>query len=185
MFDVLLRFRRFPVAVACDVSEKYLQIRIPPEDRPKFRFLWRDLEVDRKPDVYEIERVVFGDTSAPFRAQYVSQKSAIIHQKEFPLAADIMSKSTYMDVSLDSVRDNDSAIQLLQELQELWAKAGMKARKWLSNSSEVLAAIPKKLRPNGIDLNDSLPATKTLGVLWRAQQDVLTFKSRNHQKKIN
>ena len=39
LFDVLLRFRRFPVAVACDVSEMYLQIRIPIEDRSKFRFL--------------------------------------------------------------------------------------------------------------------------------------------------
>ena len=81
-----------------------------------------------------------------------------------------------MDDSLDSVRDNDSAIQLVQELQELWAKAEMKAKKWLSNSSEVLAAIPKELRAYVIDLNDSLPATKTLGVLWRAQQDVLTFQ---------
>ena len=175
-FDVLLRFRSFPVAVACDVSEMYLQIRIPPEDRPKFRFLWRNLEVNRKPDVYEFERVVFGDASAPFRAQYVSQENARIHHEEFPLAADTVSKSTYMDDSLDSVRDNDSAIQLVQELQELWAKAGMKARKWLSNSAEVVAAIPKELRAYQIDLNDSLPATKTLGVLWRAQQDVLTFQ---------
>ena len=46
-------------------------------------------------------------------------------------------------------------------------KAGMKARKWLSNSSEVLAAIPKELRAYEIDLNDSLPAAKTLYVLWR------------------
>ena len=175
LFDVLLRFRRFPVAVACDVSEMYLQIRIPPEDRPKFRFLWRNLEVNRKPDVYEFERVVFGHASASFRAQYVSQENAGIHQEEFPLAADTVSKSTYMDDSLDSLRDNDSAIQLVQELQE-WAKAGIKARKWLSNSSEVLAAIPKELRAYEIDLNDSLPATKTLGVLWRAQQDVLTFQ---------
>ena len=120
--------------------------------------------------------MVFGDASAPFRAQYVSQENARIYQEEFPLAADTVSKSTYMDDSLDSVRDNDSAMQLVQELQELWAKAGMKARKWLSNSSEVLAAIPKELRAYEIDLNDSLPATKTLGVLWRAQQDVLTFQ---------
>jgi len=77
---------------------------------------------------------------------------------------------------LDSVRDNDSAIQLVQELQELWAKAGMKARKWLSNSSEVLAVIPKELRAYEIDLNDSLPAIKALGVLWREHQDVLTFQ---------
>ena len=144
LFYVLLRFRRFPVAVACDVSKMYLQIRIPPEDRPKFRFLWRNLEVDRKPDVYEFERVVFGDASTSFRAQYVSQENARIHQ-EFPLAADTVRKTTYTDDSLDSVRDNEAGTQLIQELQQQWAKAGMKARKWLSNSSEVLAAIPKEL----------------------------------------
>ena len=54
--------------------------------------------------------MVFGDASAPFRAQYVSQENARIYQEEFPLAADTVSKSTYMDDSLDSVRDNDSAI---------------------------------------------------------------------------
>ena len=178
LFDVLLRFRRFPVAVACDVSEMYLQIRIPPEDRPKFRFLWRNLEVDRKPDIYEFDRVVFGDASAPFRAQYVSQENARIHREEFPLAAATVTKSTYMDDSLDSVRDEQTAVQLVQELQDLWAKAGMKARKWLSNSPEVLAVIPKELRAFEIDLKDSLPTTKTLGVLWRAQQDVLTFQTK-------
>ena len=46
----------------------YLHVRIPipPEDRPKFRFLWRNLAVDRSPGVYEFERVVFEDASAPF-----------------------------------------------------------------------------------------------------------------------
>ena len=75
LFDVLMRFRRYPVAVACDIREMYLQIRIPAEDRSYFRFLWRDLEIDPRPDVYEFERVVFGDTSAPFRAQFVAQEN--------------------------------------------------------------------------------------------------------------
>ena len=128
-FEVLLRFRRFPVAIACDVSEMYLQIRIPPPDRSMFRFLWRNLKVDRSPDVYEFERVVFGVASAPFRAQFVSLENAKVYEKEFPLAAETVRKSTYMDDSLDSTKDNDSAIQLFQELQSLWNKAGMKARK--------------------------------------------------------
>lgn len=79
LFQVLLCFRRFLVAVACDVSE-ILQIRIPPQDRPNFRFLWRHLEVDRNLDVYEFESLVFGDASAPFRAQFVSQENARIHE---------------------------------------------------------------------------------------------------------
>ena len=76
LFDVLLRFRRYPVRLACDIREMYLQIRIPTEDRSYFRFLWRGLEIERRPDVYEFERVVFGDTSAPFHAQFVTQENA-------------------------------------------------------------------------------------------------------------
>ena len=150
---MLLRFRRLPVAVACDVTEMYLQIRIPIEDRSKFRFLWRNLEVDRKPDIYEFERVVFCDVSAPFRAQYVSQENARIYQKEFPHASTTVCKSTYMDDSLVSVRDNQTAIQLFEELQGLWAKAGMKPRKWLINSPEVLTKIPQAYMSNTPELS--------------------------------
>ena len=70
------------------------------------------------------------------------------------------------------------AIQLFEELQGLWAKAGMKARKWLSNSPEVLTKIPQELRAYDNNLKDSLPTAKTLGILWRAQQDVLTFQAK-------
>ena len=84
---------------------------------------------------------MFGDASAPFRAQFVSWENAKIYKKEFPLAAETVRKSTYMDDSLDSTKDNDSAIQLFQERQSLWNKAGMKARKWLSNSPEILSEI--------------------------------------------
>lgn len=134
------------------------------------------MEVDRDPDVYEFERVVFGDASAPFRAQFVSQENARIHEEKFPLAAETVMKSTYMDDSLDSTRDNVSAVQLFHQLQGLWDKAGMKARKWLSNSPEVLTVIPQELRAFEIDLNyNALPLTKTLGVLWSAQEDVFFF----------
>jgi len=94
------------------------------------------LDVDRKPDVYEFESLVFGEASAPYFAQYVSQENARICQEEFLLAA---------GESSDSVRDNDAAIHLVQELQELWATEGVKARKWLTFSTKVLAVIPKEL----------------------------------------
>ena len=53
----------------------------------------------------------------------------------------------------------------------------MKARKWLSNSPERITVIPQELIPFEIDLNhNDLPLTKTLGVLWSAQQDVFSFR---------
>ena len=44
IFDVLIRFRRFPVTLVCDIAEMYLRIGISPSSRPFHRFLWRDLD---------------------------------------------------------------------------------------------------------------------------------------------
>ena len=33
LFDVLLRFRKLPVAAVCDIAEMYLQITLHPGDR--------------------------------------------------------------------------------------------------------------------------------------------------------
>jgi len=51
-----------------------------------------------------------------------------------------------MDDSIDRVEDETTALQLYKELQQLWQVAGMQARKWVSNSQEVVTAIPKEYR---------------------------------------
>jgi len=43
-FHVLLRFRRFPVALVCDIAEMYLRIGISCSGRPFHRFLWRHVD---------------------------------------------------------------------------------------------------------------------------------------------
>lgn len=48
-----------------------------------------------------------------------------------------------MDDSIDSVETVQDGIQLYKELDSLWGIAGMKARKWISNSLEVVAATPE------------------------------------------
>eukprot|EP00117_Sycon_ciliatum_P040553 scpid113027/ scgid29779/ len=52
----------------------------------------------------------------------------------------------------------------------------MSPRKWLSNSAKVLAAIPTELLAKRVDIvAGSLPATKTPGVMWQAQEDQFSF----------
>ena len=143
LIDVLVRFRHNPVAVACDVKEMYLQVEIEESDRSFFRILWRDLDERCEPDVYEFSRVIFEKNSAPMESQFVAQENARRLQQEFPKAAETVLKSTYMDDSLDSVGTPDEGIELYQQLDELWKKAGMRARKWISNSPEVVAATPE------------------------------------------
>ena len=92
-FEGLLLFRRFQVAIACDVSEMYLQINISPLDRSMFGFLRRNLEVNRNPDENDF---VFGDASAPLRAQFVSQETPRNNRENLPHASETVQKSTYI-----------------------------------------------------------------------------------------
>lgn len=179
LFDVLVRFRKNPVGIACDIKEMFLQIEIEEKDRPYFRILWRDYESEREPDEYEFTRVVFGKNSAPMESQLVAQENARRHQDRYPLAAETVLKSTYMDDSIDSIEDDAKAVKLSRELQDLWQIAGMQARKWVSNSEQVLASIPEEYRASELVIpsNDEQPVTKALGILWRSNEDTLAVST--------
>ena len=125
LFNVLVRFRRNPVGVACDIKEMYLQIEIKEQYRSHFQLFWRDLDPNREPDVFEFSRVVFGKNSAPMESQFVGQENARRNQDRCPLATETVLKSTYMDDSIDSVENNDEGAELYRQLKALWVIAGM------------------------------------------------------------
>ena len=178
LVKVLLRFRRYPVAIAGDISEMYLQVKIKEEDRSMFRFVWRYLDEQKSPVIHEFTRIMFGMNAAPFEVQYVVRHNAEKHQAEYPLAAETTLESTYMDDTMDSTETEDSAMRLYEELKGLWKLCGMKPHKWLSNSREVLKKIPIEERAKKIDTYDNtLPSIKTLGIVWMAEEDVFTFLS--------
>ena len=176
LFDELLRFSRFPVAVVCDIAEMYLRIGIASGDKPYHRFLWRGIIQNRSPDVFEFDRVVFGVNSSPFLAQFLLQHHARKHQSDYRRATETILKSTYMDDSMDSVLEEKQGIDLYRQLSCILTNAGVHARKWLSNSPKVLSEIPVQDRKSEVDLHrDQLPCTKTLGEWWLAEEDIFTF----------
>ena len=119
LFAILLHFRRDPVAVMCHIREMFLQIKLKPTDRPYHRFVWREMKIEEDPGVFEFERVVFGVNSSPFLAQFVIHQHARKQQSEFPLGAETILKSTYMDDSMDSVPDKKTGIELYSQLSQL------------------------------------------------------------------
>ena len=178
LFDVLLHFRRYPVAIACDISEMYLRIRLYPEDKSCHRFLWRDLDASncKSPNVYEFTRLVFGVNASPILAQCVSHFHAMLFRQSHPRASEIILKSTYMDDSMESVLNEVEGIKLCKELSELWEKAGMHTHKWLSSSLAVTGEIPIQDRACKLEFDENSSfSTKTLGILWIAAEDNFTF----------
>ena len=66
-----------------------------------------------------------------------------------------------MDDSVSSIVNEDEVIKLVHQLKELWRKAGMHPRKWLSNSKNVLRETDVKNRVKQIDLSiDHLSSVK-------------------------
>ena len=60
------------------------------------------------PDIYEFNVLIFGDTSCSFLAQYVTRYYAEQNEENFPEAAAVIQKSTYMDDSMTSTEDVQS-----------------------------------------------------------------------------
>ena len=56
--DILVKFRKEPVALAGGVSHVYHQILLRPVDRPLHRFLYSNLDIEDTPKVYEFETFI-------------------------------------------------------------------------------------------------------------------------------
>ena len=65
LVDVLCRFRCAPVALSADISQMFLQVGLRQQDRVFHRFLWRNLDDHKEPDIYEFLRLPFGNASSP------------------------------------------------------------------------------------------------------------------------
>ena len=72
-------------------------MRIPEADQHTHRYLWRDLDTEKEPDVYVKTVVTFGDKPAPAMAQIALQSTAEEGEQKFPEAARVIKENTYMD----------------------------------------------------------------------------------------
>ena len=172
MLSILVRFRKELVALVGDVSQMYHQLVLTLEDRPLHRFLWRNLDQSKEQEVYEFLRYVFGGCCCPFCTQYVWQKHADDHKAEYPLAAEVVKSSCYMDDLMPSVETVEAAKEVRQQLTELGDKAGFHICKWISQKPEVIMDIPEADRATKVDFERrEFPVTKTLGVVWIVQEE--------------
>ena len=155
----------------------FLQVELQNKDRQYHRFLWRNFDTSREPDVYEFQRLLFGNTASPFCSKDVLQTHAKTHALDFPEAANTVDDTMYVDDVLDSCDTTQSAQHLRRQLSDLLALGGFKLRKWSSNDPVVIEDIPVGDRLSTMEITkDELPKAKTLGFTWEAARDFFTFQ---------
>lgn len=86
-FEVLLRFRQGPHAVAADIKEMSLEIIIREADRDSLKFLWRGKSRDTSPTEYRMTSLVLG---APLTAIYVKNNNTEDYKHKYPDAAELL-----------------------------------------------------------------------------------------------
>ena len=91
-----------------------------------------------------------------------------------------MRRDFYVDDGLKSVKDVDTAIELIHKTQGMCAKAGLKLHNFSSNKKKVIQAVALEDRAKGLqDLDltrDPLPIERTLGIMWCAETDSFQFR---------
>ena len=103
--------------MAANVKEMYHMFRLPDHDKPAMRFLWRN-SLRKEPSVNQFERAVFGEKSAPSRANYTVRRNADENGEELPLGKAVY-KHFNMDDGLPSTDFREEAIEMRKQMSEL------------------------------------------------------------------
>lgn len=171
MLGIILRFREGRIAMAGDIKKMYHSIHISTLDQHTHRFLWRDMEVDREPDVYIMKRVSFGDKPAGAIATLALRKTAEEYKSTHPRAAEVILTNTYVDDLLDSFKDTPVATETVGDVGGILDSGGFEIKEWTSNipmSEEVQSNVPLK--------EISHEKSKVLGTHWNPIEDTFEFK---------
>ena len=180
LLEVLCRFRLGDVAVAADIQEMFLQVKVPSNHRDALRLLWwPNGDLNEQPVEYRMTVHPFGAVSSPFCANYALRQTACRYGSQFPpTVTTSVTDSFYVDDFLRSFDDVDSAIEHMRQLTNLLKLGGFRLTKWLSNSRATITTIPEIDRAPSVLSFDTepLPTEPTLGVRWNAETDRFVFQ---------
>ena len=172
LVDVLLRFRFHRVALTADVSKMYRAVMLTQDDRDLHRFIWRSDPSQPLKDC-RMTRVTFGVSASSFAANMALKQNAINKAVDYPLAANAVDQSFYVDDCLTGADSCDEAVLLQRQLQDLFSHGGFLLRKWNSSEPAILANLPPELKLSQPvqSMPDPDYYTKTLGIEWNSQTD--------------
>ena len=204
IFDVLLRFRIYPVALVGDIEKAFLNIEIHPKDRDSLRFLWLSDIHAKNPGVviYRFNRVVFGCNSSPFLLNCVLRHHIMKYENEDPEFVEKMIGGFFVDDLAVGCEDTQEALTLYKKAKSRMGEAGFHLRKWKTNDKELAREIAK-MEINGVKeekaskhedtsfaketlgMPDSMgQKTKVLGITWDNTRDTWEFNLGNRGEVI-
>ncbi|GFY15810.1 integrase catalytic domain-containing protein [Trichonephila clavipes] len=193
ILELLLCFRKSPVAFTADVKSAFLQIELDLSDRDFTRFFWTD-NLNNEPYVLNFTRVLFGLRPSPYLLAATLKHHFKKYREQYPHTFELLNSSIYVDDLICGQNDVPDALRTTLECLQIFSDAGMLLRKWRSNSKQLNllwqqeGVNTESSETSAIDLR---PPTKVLGLAWDPEnhliyfdpKDLLKFMSRRGESK--
>ena len=132
LWDVLVRMRFHPVALAGDLKQAFLQVRIKEADRDALRFHWKPDELSEL-QTLRFTRALFGLTCSPFLLGGVIEHHLETWKERKPEVVSEIEKSMYVDDLISGEPTVSKAKQLKENAIEIFKDATFTLHKWHSN----------------------------------------------------
>ncbi|XP_077534685.1 uncharacterized protein LOC144146623 [Haemaphysalis longicornis] len=179
LVGLLLNFRRHRIALVADIERAFLQIGVRKDDRNALRFMWfRETPQPGNTmppvDTWRMTRVPFGTTASPFLLSATLQHHLSGCEEQFPLTAHQLRRSLYVDDLLTGANDEEAALKLYNDANEMFTDASMKLHKWSSNNERLRSQFEEDSRGSK-PLGYLSGVLKVLGLTWDPITDVLAF----------
>ena len=180
LVGVLIRFRKGPIAIMCDIEKMFHQFHVAREHQDYLRFLWWDKgDMNSKPSVYRMRVHLFGAASSPgcsnFALKHLAAQGRGHYNEE---AIRFIQRSFYVDDGLTSVSTTTEAISLIKESRALCRTGNLRLHKFVSNSKDVINSVPPtectQVKDQDIALGEHIE--RALGVQWCVEADEFQFR---------
>ena len=132
LWDVLVRQRSYPIAVAGDLKKAFLQVRIKEAEKDALRFHWKRDDLSEL-EVLRFTRALFGLTSSPFLLGGVIDCHLETREAKMPELVAELRRNLYVDVLLSGGATVQEAQFRKENAIEIFEDARFTLHKWHSN----------------------------------------------------
>ncbi|XP_068209183.1 uncharacterized protein [Palaemon carinicauda] len=177
---VLIRFRQEVYAFIGDIEAMFFHIKIAPENQDYVRFLlWPNGDINRPLEEFRMAVHIFRAILSPSIENNALKATADKADEKYDsTVGSTIRHNFYVDNCLKSCADVPTVVKLVKDLVSATGEGGFRLTKLVSNSIDVLKALPAEdcsveTDKFNLDMESLMP--RALGMLWDLKDDTFKF----------
>ncbi|GBM78178.1 hypothetical protein AVEN_161850-1 [Araneus ventricosus] len=184
LFELLLSFRKHPIAFTADIKQAFLNVELDESDKNATKFFWTDNPecFTESIEVLRFNRVLFGINSSPFLLSATIKHLLKKYVSLYPQTHELLNNFVFVDDILGGHNSVIAAYTTSVECIHIFNEASMPLHKWATNSTQLNElwgknGFPIETSPNSI--GQKRMNYKVLGISWDTDRDVFYFDLEN------